>query len=472
MSPRRTRCIGALASLLLFSATSYAAEEPDFRPIFNGQSLTDWTPRDPSFWTVEHGAIVGRITKEHPCTTNQYLVWKGGELADFELKMEMRLNGEGAINGGFQFRSRRLPDGDVCGYQMDNNLRTDWLARLYDEYGRHDLAFRGERAVFDANGQRKAQPLDPNIPKPPAPFRLEDWHEYHLTCIGPKISLRVNGKLIAEVEDNDLRRAEPQGILALQLHSGPPTVTEFRNIRLKILKPANTNTVPDWRLAESRRNVFDTALAWWLLDSGGHGAQPPLRLHPEFYQFELNVVPAGKGAVPNSKVVLLAGAHFEAGSNLNAPSDQITVYLRLRDPVGKWDSALIGRHGGSNLPDKPHFNLFAGDLPGTSGPDIAFSIHTDKAEAQVSFPVSQIDPTAWHNLVGRYDGKTLSIFCDRRLMSSQSLTGSIIPNSHSLIIGAKIKNGKPAHHFHGELDEAAIWNRALNDSEIEGLNPL
>lgn len=134
------------------SGEKIAAAEEGFRSMFDGNSLAEWAPRDASYWSVENGAIVGRITKERPCTTNQYLVWKGGELADFELKLEMRLNGEGAINGGFQFRSRLLRDGDVCGYQMDNNLGTEWLARLYDEYGRHDLALRGERAVFDIRG--------------------------------------------------------------------------------------------------------------------------------------------------------------------------------------------------------------------------------------------------------------------------------------------------------------------------------
>jgi hypothetical protein len=454
---------------LTTSTSKIAAAEEGFQSIFDGRSLAEWLPRDPAYWSIENGAIVGRISRELPCTTNQYLVWKGGELADFELKMEMRLNGEGAINGGFQFRSRLLPDGDICGYQVDNNLRTDWLVRLYDEYGRHDLAFRGERAAFDANGARVTQPIDATTPKPPANFRLEDWHEYHLTCIGPKITLRVNGQLVAEVQDNDPRRAEPQGVLALQLHSGPPTTTEFRNIRLKVLKPADTNTVADWRLAPSRRQLFDGALAWWLLDSGGHGAKQPLRLNPEFYQFELNVRPAGTGARPNSKVLLLNGAYLDAGKDLRA-AEQLTVYLRLRDPAGKWDSALIDKRGKTDSQEQVHFALLSSDLPGTAGPDISFAIHTDRVSAQVSFPLSQIDPTAWHNLVGRYDGRTLAIFCDGRPMATKPLHGALVPNSHPLLIGAEIVEGKVVHHFHGELEESAIWPRALTDSDIATLS--
>lgn len=438
--------------------------QPGFQSIFDGRSLSGWSAGNAAYWNVEDGAITGRISKERPCTTNQYLVWVGGELADFELKLEARLNGEGGINGGFQFRSRLLPDHDVCGYQMDNNLRTDWLVRLYDEYGRHDLALRGERAVFDTNGARTVAKIE--AARGPAKFRLEDWHEYHLTCVGPKISLKVNGQLVAEVEDNDPRRAEPQGVLALQLHSGPPTVTQFRNIRLKVLKPAITNTVADWRVRDVRRKLFDGGLAWWLLDAGGHGAQPPLRLVPEFYRFELNVRPAGVGARPNAKVTLLAGAYFDAGKELHAPTDQLTVYLRLRDPAGKWNSALMAKRGGH---DRVHFNLFSADLPGTPGPDIGFEIRTAKGFAQTSFPVSTIDATAWHDLVGRYDGNTLAILCDGRLMASQPAEGALVRNSEPLLIGAETDGGQVVRHFHGEVEESALWPRALTDAELATL---
>ena len=442
-----------------------APVEPGFQSIFDGRSLSGWSAGNPVYWSVEEGIITARITKERPCATNQYLVWTGGELADFELKLEFRLNGDGGINGGFQFRSRLLPDHDVCGYQVDNNLRTDWLVRLYDEYGRHDLALRGERAVFAPNGLRTAERIE--AAGGPANFRLEDWHEYHLICVGPRISLQVNGQLVAEVQDHDPRRAEPQGVLALQLHSGPPTVAQFRNLRLKVLKAADTNTVPDWRVHDARRKLFDGALAWWLLDAGGHGARS-LRLVPEFYQFELNVRPAGVGARPNAKVTLLAGAYFDAGKELHAPGDQLTVYLRLRDPAGKWNSALMAKRGGH---DRVHFNLFSTDLPGTPGADIGFEVRTAKGLAQTSFPVSTIDPTAWHNLVGRYDGKTLSILCDGKVMANQPAEGALVRNSEPLLIGAETDAGQVVRHFHGEVEESAIWPRALTDAELGALGP-
>src|SRR5688572_28318199 len=362
----RTRSLLATISLCGFAVFASASE---FKSIFDGRSLAGWETPDLSYWSVEDGAITGRITREHPGATNQYLVWRGGELADFELKLKSRLNGEGGINNGFQFRSRLLPDHDVCGYQMDNNLKTPWLARLYDEYGRHTLALRGERAVFDAEGKRSAVKL-PEA-QGDAWFRLEDWHEYHLVCAGPKITLRINDRVVAEVEDHDPRRRELQGTLALQLHSGPPTVVQFKDIRLKILKPAEQKQVaglkPD--LDALRRD----AIAWWPLDTGGHGAKPTLRHIPEFEKFELNVRAAGPGARPDRNAVVLDGAHFEAGPDLRPAETAFTLYLRGRDPLGTWNATLVSRGEA--------FKLFAADLPQTPGADIAFEITTERGAA-------------------------------------------------------------------------------------------
>src|SRR5947209_8830819 len=111
----------AVACAIVISAADAADTNDGFRAIFDGQSLAGWQTPDPSYWTVEEGAITARITKQHPCTVNQYLVWEGGDLADFELKVKSRLNGDGAINNGFQFRSRLLLDHDICRYQMDHN---------------------------------------------------------------------------------------------------------------------------------------------------------------------------------------------------------------------------------------------------------------------------------------------------------------------------------------------------------------
>src|SRR5688572_21900059 len=236
----------ALLIFLVASSPLLAADD-GFEPIFDGKTFTGWKTSDPDPWSIQDGAITGTITKERPLTENRYLIWKGsekapqGELADFELKLKSRVRGEGAINNGFQFRSKRMRNGwDVAGYQVDNNLNVNnvspWLVRLYDEHGRHDLALRGQRTTFGPDGKATHEKIEGAGGEPW--FKLEEWHEYHLACVGNRITLEVEGRLAAEVVDNDPKQFDAAGILALQLHSGPPTVAQFKDVRLKILKPA------------------------------------------------------------------------------------------------------------------------------------------------------------------------------------------------------------------------------------------
>ena len=79
-------------------------EHDGWTSLFDGKTLNGWSGDDN--WKVEDGAIVIESTCEKP-TGTVYLVWKGGEAADFELKMEMK--GTGQINGGIQYRGWIAP---------------------------------------------------------------------------------------------------------------------------------------------------------------------------------------------------------------------------------------------------------------------------------------------------------------------------------------------------------------------------
>jgi beta-fructofuranosidase len=233
----------ALAALSACASAQPAVRDPaGFKDLFDGITLDGWKAADMSYWSVEDGAITGTITPEHPLKVNLYLIWQGGEMGDFELTMRHRVFGSKGINCGYQFRSKELPDHDVAGYQMDNNLGTDWLVRLYDEHGRHTLAMRGNRVVYGADGQASTTAI-PGA-RGPASFRLEEWNDYHLVCVGPRLTLYVNGELAAEVIDNDPKQQDLSGILGLQLHSGPPTTAQFKEIRYRPLKPGDAPTRP------------------------------------------------------------------------------------------------------------------------------------------------------------------------------------------------------------------------------------
>ena len=78
-----------------------------FEPIFDGKTLNGWDG-DPAFWRVENGAIVGQSTPENAVKENTFIIWRGGEPKDFELKVQFRMN---ATNSGIQIRSIQLPAG-------------------------------------------------------------------------------------------------------------------------------------------------------------------------------------------------------------------------------------------------------------------------------------------------------------------------------------------------------------------------
>ena len=74
-------------------------------PIFDGKTLNGWDG-DQTFWRAENGSIVGETTPEKVVKLNNFLIWRGGTVKDFELKVEFRLSG---TNSGIQYRSVELP---------------------------------------------------------------------------------------------------------------------------------------------------------------------------------------------------------------------------------------------------------------------------------------------------------------------------------------------------------------------------
>jgi hypothetical protein len=177
--------------------------------------------------------------------------------------------------------------------------------------------------------------------------------------------------------------------------------------------------------------------------------------------------------MPGSEVrfARLERAYFDLQTGLNqprawnAPGRALTVWLRARVPDGQWTAALLAKRGGGH--DTCNFNLFSVDLPDTPGPDIGFEIHTERGFFMTSFPLSKIDATTWHDLMGRYDGQAIQILCDGRVMAEQPAAGTLTPNDEPLLIGAETDHGQVGRFFSGEMEEAGLWTRALNASEVD-----
>jgi putative membrane-bound dehydrogenase-like protein len=220
-----------LTLFLLSVPVCPADDETGFKPIFDGESLTGWDGEE-GYWRVEEGAIVGESTDEKPLDHNTFLVWDQGEVDDFELRLQFRISGTERANSGIQFRSRIREDGHVIGYQADFDRSGRWVGALYDEGLRAILATRGQKTVIDEEGEKQTEQVaDAN--ELMQAVDLDDWNDYTVTARGNHIVLKINDRVMAEVIDNDREGLDRIGVLALQLHSGPPMKVEFKNIRLK-----------------------------------------------------------------------------------------------------------------------------------------------------------------------------------------------------------------------------------------------
>ena len=214
--------------------------------------------------------------------------------------------------------------------------------------------------------------------------------------------------------------------------------------------------------AGTRDALLKQATAHWRLSSAASSDAHPLRTQG---QIERDI-PADDAANADAKAVRLTNAYFDSGNAFNLNSAALTVYLRARDPRGLWSYGLFNKRGSH---DTVTFNLFSIDLPPTPGPDIGFELHTEAGLGAAFFPVSRIAPTAWHDFVGSYDGHFISLYCDGKLMSRRAWYGKLARNNEPVIIGAETDHGQIVRPFTGEMEEAAMWPRSLDDNELATL---
>lgn len=70
----------------------------------------------------------------------------------------------------------------------------------------------------------------------------------------------------------------------------------------------------------------------------------------------------------------------------------------------------------------------------------------------------------WHHHAGVYDGTTMKIYVNGKLVKSISKTGNLILNNDPVRIGSLVWAGGPA--YNGYLDDIRVYNRALSPSEL------
>ncbi len=194
-----------LVLLAAFAAAAFGAD--GFQPLFNGRNLDGWDG-DPRLWSVRDGMIVGS-TEGVQIKTNSFLITKKN-YGNFILRVQMKLRNH---NSGIQFRSEALPNWVAAGYQADAAENNYWGC-IYEE--------RGKRGILVNGWKDKGEKV----------VRLKDWNDYEILCDGDHIQVKLNGLVTADIHDT----VRMNGIIALQLHAGPPMEVYFRNLEIRELK--------------------------------------------------------------------------------------------------------------------------------------------------------------------------------------------------------------------------------------------
>jgi len=229
--------------LLLASGQERSASPTDesiaLFDLFDGASLTGWTG-DARFWSVEDGELVGRSSEAVPCKRTTWLVWQGEPLEHFEFSCEVQLRGG---NSGVQFRSTHLAEWQVHGPQADLDADGQWTGAIYEQGGRGVLVPRGQGLAFGPAGSKTLDVLGARDGLL-ADATAREWNKVSIRCLGTTSEVRWNDVLTARLVDGGPGAWVGDGVVALQMHAGPPMEVRFRNLRAKRLAPPTTLATP------------------------------------------------------------------------------------------------------------------------------------------------------------------------------------------------------------------------------------
>jgi len=207
--------------------------EKGYVSIFNGKDLEGWRGES-RIWSVEDNCITGQTNENITVDKNNYLIWEGGQLKDFELKAKFKLIGG---NSGIYFHSyERTPDAknseSLVGVQADFSADHVWVGTIMEYTLREKLAERGRKVVIKADGTKVDAGSTGNPDELLKIYKDNEWNDYHVIVRDNLIVLRINDVVMSEIRDYDKARLV-SGLLALQVHVGPPMKVQFKDVRIK-----------------------------------------------------------------------------------------------------------------------------------------------------------------------------------------------------------------------------------------------
>jgi hypothetical protein len=205
------RC-ALLLALSLCSAS--AADHGKTVSLFDGKTFKGWEGDTNKTFRIQDGAIVGGTMKAN-IPRNEFLRTTRS-FTNFVLTLKFKLIGGPSANGGVQIRTKAIPNNnEVSGYQADMGDPA-WWGCLYDESRRNKVL-----AKSDVEAVNKV-------------LKRNDWNEYKIRCEGKRIQLWLNGVQTVDYSETD-PNIEDHGILAVQIHAGPPSEAWYKDFRIEEL---------------------------------------------------------------------------------------------------------------------------------------------------------------------------------------------------------------------------------------------
>ncbi|MHA7131666.1 3-keto-disaccharide hydrolase [Algoriphagus namhaensis] len=196
---------------LFLSFSSLFAQTGEWVELFNGQNLDGWKlSENPESFQVEDGVIKVAGPRAHAFYVGEV---SDAMFEDFELLVEVKTMPR-ANSGIFihtEFQENGWPN---KGYEIQvNQSHKDWrkTGSVY--------SFQDVRETFVKDGE---------------------WYTQHVTVRGDQITVKVNGEVINEYDESDVRSGDlgdkklSSGTIALQAHD-PESVIYYRSIKIKSL---------------------------------------------------------------------------------------------------------------------------------------------------------------------------------------------------------------------------------------------
>lgn len=205
--------LASLALLALASASLAVAQEPGFRPLFDGKTLDGWHVQG------------SRKTEENAWSWNGDILtakagsgWLGSKkmYGDFVLKLEWRLK-EGGNSGVFL----RVPDTKFTGSPSGAGMEIQILDDTSPKYAKLN-PYQYAGSLYGVQGPSKKLYKGTG-----------EWNAFEIACQGDSVRITFNGEKIVDADmskEPKLKDRPRRGFLGLQNHGSP---VEFRNLQIR-----------------------------------------------------------------------------------------------------------------------------------------------------------------------------------------------------------------------------------------------